>query len=673
MLNHRKILCRLAGVFCTAALCYPANSSAGMSEVSDSEDYFDLPLETLLDIEVTSVSKKSERVSGAAAAIYVITREDLRRSGATSIPEALRVVPGLQVAQIDSNKWAISARGFNRQFSNKLLVLIDGRSVYTPLFSGVYWDVQDTVLEDIERIEVIRGPGATLWGANAVNGVINIITRKAQDTQGNLVSAGFGNYETGFGTVRHGGKINDHTYFRAFAKHNSRGEFETPSGFDAGDDWKVSRGGFRVDSEYGLGKSATFQGDLYSGEKGYPITFPVLSGAGATSSVNGNEQFEGGNLLARWNNRISNSSDTVFQVYFDHISRDLVLLGQKRYTIDFDFQHNWQASSRNEVIWGAGYRYISDSLRESLQISYTAEERRDTLYSAFIQDKITLMEDKWFLTIGSKFEHNDYTGFEYQPSIRTSWIIDENHTLWGAVSRAVRTPSRNEADILLANLTFAPGVFASQVGTRFLDSENLVAYEIGYRTEPTDSSSVDITAFFNDYDDLRTTDVSGTNGTIIDPSFGNTLLVLPLENKGAAESYGVETALSWNVTGNWKLSAAYTFLSLNLHVDADSGDTTLENDEGRSAKNQFNIRSQLNLPNNFELDNFLYYVDNLAVGIDNYIRFDTRIGWRPTKSLELSLVGQNLFDDWHQEFEESLYASPSQIGRSFYGKATVNF
>lgn len=658
--------------------------SSGACASPKEVDVFEMSLEQLMDIKVTSVSKREEKASEAASAIYVVTNEDIRRSGATSIPEALRGVPGLQVSQTDSNKWAISARGFNRQFSNKLLVLIDGRSVYTPLFSGVLWDEQDVPLEDIERIEVIRGPGATLWGANAVNGVINIITKRAEDTQGTMVSGGYGNHETGFGTARYGGKIGESTHYRAYTKYNDRNSFDKAAAprSDNRDDWSMGRAGFRIDSDKNSPDSITFQGDIYRGDETQVALVPTLTAPFITTLPDEDTDFSGANLVTRWNHKISSTSSTSLQVYYDFIERNIPVLNQRRHTFDVDFQHNLEVNSRNQITWGVGLRHISDSLGDTPYLNYDDDDQVNKVFSSFVQDKITLSPEKLFLTIGSKFEHNEYTGFEFQPNIRGSWIINDKQNVWASVSRAVRMPTRAENNLTLAGQAFPagflgaglPGGMVNLSGNTNVESEDVVAYEIGYRIEPRNDVSIDATAFYNDYANLDSFELTSptlnTTGPFTPPYLD---LNYEIFNNNYGESYGFELATNWQAKDWWKLSANYAFITLDLHTKPGHSDIFFVADEGRTPKNTFSLGSHMNLPHNVEFDNFLYYVDNLStVNIDNYIRFDTRVGWKPMDGVELSLVGQNLFDD-HQEFDESLYSTPAEIGRTYYGKVTFRY
>src|SRR5688572_15258115 len=411
----------------------------------------DMDLESLMKIEVTSVSKRPEKLSDAAAAIYVISNEEIRRSGVTSIPEALRLAPGLEVARQDSHTWAISSRGFNDEFANQLLVLIDGRSVYTPLFAGVYWDVQDLPLEDINRIEVIRGPGASLWGANAVNGVINITTRRAKDTQGLLISAGAGNEERGFGTIRYGGKIGEQAHFRVYGKYLNRDDSGLTNGLSANDSWSMWRGGMRLDWEPSHNNLLTLQGDIYTGELNQTVTVPSLS-APPSEELREKVGVSGGNVLGRWSHQFSDTSELSLKAYYDRTERDRVVFDETRDIFDLDLQHRFQLGDRHDFVVGLGYNITSDDLDNRFAVSFDPTHRTASLYSAFVQDEIELVRDRLRLTMGTKIEHNDYTGWEVQPNARLSWSITKRQTAWFAASRAISTPSRAEDDIRINRL-----------------------------------------------------------------------------------------------------------------------------------------------------------------------------------------------------------------------------
>lgn len=621
---------------------------------------------------VFTASRQEQKVSDTAAAIFVITREDIRHSSATSIPELLRMAPGLQVARINSNQWAITSRGFNSWRANKLLVLMDGRSLYHPIFSGTIWHSKDTMLENIERIEVIRGPGAALWGANAVNGIINIITKKAVDTQGSLVSAGGGNEERGFGSTRYGGKMGDNAYYRGYIKYYNRDDFRLSSSGDPNDEWDAFQGGFRTDWDPSNQNSFTFQGDLYNGDAG---------------DFNGGREFYGGNILGRWSRTFSDTSDMALQLYYDRtidkldftgVVLDNEWAGAYVYTYDADFQHRFNLSNRHELTWGLGYRYISDYFHNSIPISFNPNRRNYRKYSTFIQDEITLITDKLKFIVGSKLEHNDYTGYEVQPNGRLIWTPHEHHTLWGAISRAVRTPTRFEDDFGPTIFGTVPGPLTIALearGDRDYDSEDLLAYELGYRFLPTDKFFIDFTTFYNKYDDLFTAEAR-SDLVRFDFTGPAPLLVVPVlsDNKMKSETYGVEVSAQWQALSWWRFAGTYSYLQIKTDIAQNSTNvgTTDDIDNG-SPHNQATLSSSIDLPGNVELDVFGRYVDELkAFDIDDYVELDFRIGWNPLENLELSIGGSNLLDKGHPEYPgEGL--PMTEIERSVFAKITLKF
>jgi iron complex outermembrane receptor protein len=650
----------------------PVSAETGESPANDLKK---LSIEQLMEIEVTSVSKKGERLSDAAAAVFVITHEDIRRSGVTSIPEALRMVPGLEVARIDSNKWAISSRGFNGRFANKMLVLFDGRTVYSPLFSGVFWDRQDTLLEDIDRIEVIRGSGATLWGANAVNGIINIITKNSGETQGGLVTAGGGTEERGFAGARYGFRVGEDTTLRLFTKYLDRGNFEDAAGRDAADGWHAARGGFRLDSEPSGKDNLTLQGDIYYGRLGETYTVPTLVAPFSRTFDTRNGNF-GANLLSRWKHAFSASSDLALQFYYDHTDQDFSVLEERRDTFDLDFQHRFSLHKRQELLWGGGYRFTNDHIRSTDLLAFAPERRDDHLFSAFLQDDITLIANRLRLTLGAKFEHNDYTGFEWQPNARILWTPHERHTVWAAVSRAVRTPSRSDSDVRFNILTVPPGPSPLNPtpspgrvvvnGSSGFEAEELISFELGYRVKPSDTLSVDIAAFYNRYHKLRNVSLPQLD---IPNSTGNLTII----NNDDAETYGVELATDWAPLEWWRICAAYTFLEMKVN----SSDPSIEptSDAGKNPNHQLSLRSRMELGRDVDFDLWLRYVDNLpAIDVGSYVTLDARLAWRPLRNLELSLVGRNLIHDRRLEFTpELINTQATGTERSFYGKITWTF
>ena len=645
-------------------------------------DMTNLSLEDLMRVEVTSVSKKGEQLSDAAAAIFVITQEDIRRSGVTNIPDALRMVPGVEVARIDANKWAVTARGFNSRFATKLLVLMDGRSVYSPAFSGVWWDVQDTLLEDIDRIEVIRGPGATLWGANAVNGVINIITKKAGETQGGLATVGAGTEEKGFGSLRYGLKLGDHSDARAYVKYFNRDGTVTRSGVQGADDWDQFRTGFRLDHEPSAQNNFTLQGDYYRGTAGSTYDFPTLD-APFSARIQEKADTAGGNILGRWKHGFSNDSELSLQAYYDRTERKELLISEDRDTIDFDLQHRFKWIGGQEIVWGLGYRLTRDSFVNVNELrTINPDSRTDQLFSAFIQDDITLIQDRLRWVIGSKFEQNDYTGYEVQPSTRLIWTPSKDQSVWGAVSRSVRTPSRAETTVSTNVAVIPPGqaqnfsplpILVQIRGTSNFQSEELIAYELGYRLRPINRLTFDLAGYYNQYSNLRASNSIPSAPPTLASNAGNPYLqsALDLNNNLSADIYGVELALEWQPLDWWRLKGSYTYAEMKN--DQSSELTGAQNQS--LPRHQFSLRSIMNLGKDIEADAWLRYVDSFDNGgVPSYFTLDLRLAWRPIKNLELALVGQNLLENQHQEFRpEQFSTTVYEVQRGVYGKLTWKF
>jgi iron complex outermembrane recepter protein len=644
-----------------------------------------LSLEALMDIEITSASRKSQRLADTASAVFVISQEDIRTSGATSIPDLLRMAPGVQVARIDSSKWAVSIRGMNGRFSNKLLVLKDGRSIYTPLFSGIYWETEDTPLEDIERIEVVRGPSAALWGSNAVNGVINIITKAASDTHGTLVSAGAGSFEKQFGTVRYGSKLGESTDFRVYAKHSGRGDGELSTGGAANDSWNISTGGFRLDSQLSTRDTVTLQGDIYTSSYNETYTlyhFPSLTDPTYSSVQQASSQGTGGNLRSRWQRTLSYSDSIAIQLSYDHYQRTMVVLDEVRDTMDLDFQHRFALGGRHDIIWGADYRYTHDNLGVTPYISFSEPSKGATLLSGYLHDEISLIPTKLALILGSRLEYNDNSDLALQPNGRLIWTPLPQHTFWGAISHAVRTPSRGDSNIAYRYRTIPPGALGNPLpmqleidGTSKFASENVVAYEVGYRTEPFNHLTLDVSLFYNDYSGLRVLQ-TGTPGLLSPTTLLQPML---LSNDMHGHTYGGETSVTAVPYDWWKLQLTYSYLESFMYLDNGSSDeTNRSNASGGSPRNQFSLRSQFDLGNHVELDFWLRGVGRIdsidSVSIAGYLTGDIRLAWKPSKTVELALVGQNLLQSRHAEYiPEFINTTPSELPRSVYGKLTLNY
>ena len=657
-------------------LCFLFLFSANARSEEKIVDLSKLSIEELMNIKVTSVSKKEGSVFDSAAAVYVISSEDIRRSGVRSIPEALRLAPGVEVAQIDANKWAISIRGFNERFSRRLLVLIDGRSIYTPLFAGIQWEEIDTLLEDIDRIEVIRGPGGTLWGSNAVNGVINIITKNAKDTQGGYFEAGGGNEEQGFVSFRYGSKIGEDINYRFYGKFTNRDDFvDLNRSSDAHDERKLYQGGFRSDWSDNSNK-ITLQGDIYKVDFEESLFITTLESP-FEEIVESDAEYFGGNILFRWNHIFSNSAESSLQLYYYGTDRSIFFGDEVRHTFDADFQYNFPKYKNNDLIAGVGLRFISDDIDTPTGLlSLRESSRTDFIYSAFIQNTLSIFNEKLDIIVGSKIEHNDYSGFEVQPNVRFIVKPNESNRFWGAVSKAVRTPSRVEDGLSLVSSAFIDP--NSQMLTIFrlngnedFDPEELLAFELGYRYQYSEKFFLELAGFINKYNKLRTFEPG--EPILQEQPVPAVIVPLNYDNKADATTYGFEINSSIKPTDFWSLNVSYSFLKIDIDGD-DSFDISLEDPEGSSPENQFKIQSFLNLPWNLEFDSTIYYIDDLETfNISDYLRFDSRLGWKPFNNVEISVVGQNLFDKEHREFGRTFFNVPSVVERSIYGSLSWKF
>lgn len=651
----------------------------------DSADLTNRSLEDLMNIQVTSVSKKEQKLSRTASAIFVITQEDIRRSGATNIPDLLRMVPGMDVAQINGSTWAISARGFNAQFGNKLLVMIDGRIVYTPNFAGVYWDTQDYPLEDIERIEVIRGPGGTVWGANAVNGVISIFTKKASETQGGLITAGGGNVDQGFGLVQYGGKLNSETDYRFYTKYFNQDHLVDLTGQNGADGWHMLRSGFRSDTVISPKDTLTFQGSMYVGREGeLGFTLPSVT---SPTFISPAVQIDmaGGFFQSTWSHAYSDRSDSTLQASFARYTRDDRLEPETRNTFDLDFQHHFTWGQRNDLVWGAGYHFTHDRIGGSLTVSFNPPSRSLEVFNAFLQDEIAIIPDRLYLTVGTKLEHNDYTGFELMPNLRATWTPGTRHMFWAAISKALRAPSRNDTNLVVNTGSFTDGS-GTLILTRFLGNPNskderLLAYEAGYRSTIADHLSVDIAAFYNDYDQLQTTEPSVSFPESVPPP-PHQVQTLTYENLMRGETHGIEIAANWKITNRWTVSPGYALELIHMQTEFPSVDiVTPFFVENGAPRHSAQLRSHFELPGGLEWNAAAYFVDRLSHQgptfnqvIPAYTRLDTGLTWKVREGFSLSIVGQNLVHDHHLEFEDVFGSMQSgQIKRSVYAEFTWQF
>lgn len=659
----------------------PQATTKSSPQAGSQSDLSQVSLEDLMNIKVTSVSKTDQKMSQAAAAIFVITGEDIRRSGVTNIPDLLRMVPGMDVSQIDASTWAVSARGFNDQFSNKLLVLIDGRAVYTPLLGGVNWDTQNVPLEDIDRIEVIRGPGATIWGANAVNGVINIVTKMAADTAGVLVSGGGGTVGRAFGTVQYGGSLPKDTNYRFAINYLNNGALPAVGGGSGEDNWNLLHGSFRTDTKISAKDSLTVQGDMYTGQAGATIIHIYSIDPPVVGNLNVDSQLAGGNILGRWKHTFSSRSDTTFQFYYDSFDRSGPESDESRRTLDFDFNHHFEWGSRQDIVWGIGFRRTWDTDFGTIDQAFNPSNTVLELFTVFAQDTIALRPNRLFLTAGTKVENSYFTGYSLDPSVRLAWTPNNTMTLWAAVSRAARSPDRRDTDLNAALAAFPdPGGSSTPVevvlfgNPKFLD-EHVVAYEAGFRTQPNTRLSVDVSTFFNRYDHLQSLE-PGTKVFEPSPAPARFLVPITFGNLMYGTTEGGEISTNFRLTDRWTLSPGYAFLEMHLHLQPTSQDTSsVAEYQGSSPRSQVQLRSHVDLSHGLLWDASAYFVSALpAQGVPSYTRIDTQLRWKFTERGELGLVGQNLLRDTHLESMDQLtVVNSSLMKRSAYAKFTYRF
>ncbi len=668
-------------ILCLALLA----AGPALASHSDDSGLLELSLSDLLQAKVTSVSRKSEELLKAPAAIYVITSEDIMNYGVTSVPEALRMAPGISANRIDNNKWAVSARGFSDRFANKLLVLVDGRSVYTPLFSGVFWDTQDIMPEDIERIEVIRGPGATLWGANAVNGVINIITKNSEDTKGLLVSSRRGTEDEQHLSLRYGGEFNNQVSYRVFGKHEQRGGgVHLATGTDAQDSWEMNRVGFRADWQ-SVRTRATLSGERYDGESGQE-TFAYQLAPPFAAPVSVMEPIDGWFFNASFEHTRRNGSQITIRSHFDDTHRKGPPVNEERETFDFEFNYRFNLFDSAEVVWGLGYRTSSDEFNNEGSNFIISSSSREFV-SGFGQIEWELMPETLRLIAGVKLEDNEPTGFDAQPSARLMWSPDDRSALWLSASRAIRTPSRGDSDGTINQLfpavpPMTPGnplpltLVSSLLPNPDIKTESLEAFEFGYRRQFSDTVFVDIASFYNRYEDLRSAapgpltcqpggDVFQLNPACLFAS-GYVQIPITLQNETEGETFGSEATLEWRPNSDWRIQATYSYL--DIHLD---GDLIVSSDEAPEIKDphhQASLRARYEHSSKLSASLWVRYRDVVPeYNLNARTVFDLRVEWRPVPEFEIALVGKNLNDPQEVEFQSELYdVPPIEVERSAY-------
>lgn len=673
----------------TIFVCLLSCTMTASADEESSSSPLDLSLQELLNIEVTSVSRQAEPLSNAAAAIYVITAEEIRQSGFRSIPQALRDVPGLHVAQIDSQKWAVSSRGFNGRYNNKMLVLMDGRTLYSPEFSGVYWETQDTLMADIERIEVIRGPSAAIWGANAVNGVINIISKHSADTLGGYAELGAGDYQQGFAGFRYGGRLAHGVTARAFAKGFKRDGLDLDSsGVSAAaetqirqagsdNDWWTQKAGARFDFNLGTASDLMLETAAYESQMQQSVSVPTLSSP-YQSYPNIESKSRGWHVLADYSRALSGSSQLNLKTYFDHATRDEDLFGFSRDTFDIELSHQFRLGQNHDLLWGMSYRYIDNDLKTNQSVLSSNSDREKTnLWSLFLQDQITLKPDSLWLTLAARLEHHSYTDFEWQPTARLSWQASENHRFWTALSRAVRTPSliENKYQINVGNIapmsTYNPFPLVNRVilvGNDDYDSEVVDSLELGYRFTSDAGFSVDAALFYNDYNDLRSLTAPEYIAT---PTHVSTLT--SLDNKAEGHNYGLEVSANWALSQQFKLRLNYAYIQNHFSSQPQNTDAP---EQTVAITADWQLRDDLNLTGTWRYVDSSMSIDPVMIDngtIDGYQGVDLGLNWQVSPKVRLSAYGRNLFYGAHTEYNSELFSIPYRVEPSFFGMLTVEF
>lgn len=646
-----------------------------------SEDLLTMPLEQVMALSITtSVSKKEQKVKDSAAAVFVISAEDIRRSGATSIPEALRMAPGLQVARINANQWAVTIRGLNDRTANKLLVLMDGRTLFSPSFSGTLWETLDMLMENIERIEVIRGPGATLWGANAVNGVINIISKSAKKTQGTQLSVAGGNEQV-FGSARYGFQIDKNSFGRVHVQGKKHDNYNDTSGADSHDGWDAQQGGVQLDLSDGDDDAVKIQSNFFRGRFQNQSQNPQLT-APYVRTVRSQEDSTMFSLLSRWDKTLSADSDFSLQAYYDYQQQEFYI-PSIFHQFDLDSQYHLKLFDRHDLILGGGYRFIQDQYNNNAIYQFQPSGRDYQLFNGFAQDEITLIPDRLKFIIGTKLEHNDFSGLQFLPNTRLIWSPDSHHSVWSSVSKAATTPARSkeEMDVWLTTLPSSAQtgnlpvkVFgqASLTPSRY-KSEEVLAYELGYRFQSS-KVSADLALFYNEYSRLPLLISGSPSVTVSEAGMPYILQPVGLINDVRGYTYGSELSGTWQAADYWKLNLTYGFLEERFK----SSDGRLKRPTYGTPQNQFSLRSSFDILDNLELDFWLRYVGKLAdvneKPVGDYSSLNLRLAYRPVRNLELSVVGDNLIER-HIEFNPDIQLGDynrTVLDRRFYFKAKLD-
>jgi len=627
-----------------------------------------LSLEKLLEVEVETVSKHKQLATETAAATTVLTNEDLIRAGVRSLPEALRLVPGINVAQVDASRWAISARGFNGLFADRILILIDGRSVYSPLYGGVFWIDQDLMIEDVRQIEVVRGPGGALWGANASNGIINVITKNSKETKGTILSVGVGS-ETKLSTAaRYGAALSEDTSWRAYTKYQSNDDSSHPNFPNARDAWQQTTSGLRLYSQISPETGITLLGNFGYSRQGLALLAPMS----AEPYVEELGQFSHSriaNLLAKSTTKLSEISEIQSQISYTHINKE-DLIGIREGSLSVDFQHAYQLAESNLLVWGAGYQRHDDSIEGTNFINFSPRDRDRQSTNWFLSDEIELVPETAVLTLGSKFEYNELTFLEFQPSIRLRYSATKNHTFWTAASRTVRTPNRTEEDIsLILNPSVDPqssqAVFPLLLGNDEIKSQDALVYEFGYRTDAIKKLSLDLALFFSDYNNVNRASEEELALYTFDEE---TILTLPLRpvNGRQAYGYGGELMATADLLPTWRMTAWYAYLGSEIEGALN---------QFYASRNTYGLRSSHDLSEQWKFDLSLRYASRIPeIDIAPVTTANAKLSWQASKDLEIALIGQHLVESQRQEFlSEFVRITPAEIQRGIFGSLTLRF
>lgn len=670
LLHHRRIPVKIIlSAAVVVFLASPVFSDEIKKGSQIGHDLTEMSIEDLMNIQVTIASREPEKYFNTPAAIYVITSEVIQRSGATSVPELLRLAPGVDVERIDSNKWAVTIRGTASRMTRTVLVMIDGRSVYSPVFGGVYWEDNDLLLEDIDRIEIVRGPGGSYWGTNAISGIVNVITKKAKDTQGGLVTAGIGSLDKIFGGIRYGGKSGNDLYYRVYAKYFERdGLNHSATDRDKYDEWRMGQVGFRIDKDLSKRDALTVQGDFHSARIGLFETGVSYYSPPSSQTVGEKDDSLGGNILTRWQRKFNEQSNLMLQLYYDKSDHRDILYNSDSDIVDLDFQHSLPLIWRQKIIWGMGYRFISSKTSGSETSSFSPEDENFNLYSAFIQDDLELVKNRFHFILGAKFEHNDVTGLEIQPNARLLWTPNDKQTFWASVSRAVRTPSRIDYEYTKTTYATTSGGIPLYLRIAYRNNhiQDLLAYELGHRIILGSKLSIDTAVH---YDIIFDTPSLERNTPYpfpeISPAPAHYVYQYNADHKLMIKAYGGEISVDYKPFRWWRLSASESIFRMEVFKDDSSTDPRSMYDLARiPPRCQTSIQSYLNLPGNVTLDLLFRYVDEIPTyNIPSYYGLDARLGWKVTPNIELSVVGQNLLDNEHPE-----NSAENEIPRSFYLK-----